>query len=54
MVQWLRLGAFTAMSMSLTPGQGTKISQVMWGEEIRRQYFLRDNFSPKFSEDSRI
>ena len=25
----------TAMSMSLIPGQGTKISQVMWGEEIR-------------------
>ena len=26
-VQWLKLGAFTAVGLGLIPGQGTKISQ---------------------------
>ena len=29
MVQWLRLGVFTAVGLGLTPGQGTKIPQAM-------------------------
>ena len=29
MVQWLRLGVFTAVGLGLIPGRGTKIPQAM-------------------------
>ena len=36
-VQWLRLGAFTAVGLGSIPGQGTKILQALWHEKEKKK-----------------
>ena len=36
-VQWLRLGAFTAVALSSVPGWGTKIPQAVWCSQKKKK-----------------
>ena len=40
MVQWLRLGTFTAMNPGSIPGQGTKIPKDVWCGQ-KEKYFKK-------------
>ena len=44
-VQWLRLGAFTAMGPGSIPGQGTKIAQAVWCSQKKKKKRLSQNTS---------
>ena len=39
-VQWLGLGAFTAVGLGSIPGQGTKIPQAKWCSQIKNQIII--------------
>ena len=40
-VQWLRLGAFTAVALSSVPGWGTKIPQAVWCSQKKKIHFCK-------------
>ena len=39
MVQWLGLGAFTAVGLGSIPGWGTKIPQAMWCSQTKTKTY---------------
>ena len=43
MVQWLRLGAFTAVGLSSVPGWGTKIPQAVWCSKKKKKFIFVKN-----------
>ena len=42
-VQWLRLGAFTAVALSSVPGWGTKIPQATWYSQKKKKFTFVKN-----------
>ena len=42
-VQWLRLGAFTAVALSSVPGWGTKIPQAVWCSQKKKKFIFVKN-----------